>query len=37
MIVHNIQNYWGSGICSSSGMKKIENDVSETGSVSFLR
>jgi hypothetical protein len=25
------QNYWGSGLCPFSGIKKLEHDVSETG------
>jgi hypothetical protein len=31
------QNYWGSGLCTSSGIKKLEHDISETRSVSILR
>jgi hypothetical protein len=30
---YDAQNYWGSGICPSSGIKTLEHDVSETGSV----
>jgi hypothetical protein len=35
--VYAAQNYWGSGLCPSSRIKKQENDVSEAGSVSVLR
>jgi hypothetical protein len=31
------QNYWDSGLCPSFGIKKLEHDISETGSVSILR
>jgi hypothetical protein len=30
------QNYFGSGLCPSSGIMELEHDVSETGSVSVL-
>jgi hypothetical protein len=33
-MVYNTQNYWGSGLCPSFGIKKVENVVSETGPVS---
>jgi hypothetical protein len=37
-MVYNIQNYWDSGLHPSSRIPKIRKyDVSETGSVSFLR
>jgi hypothetical protein len=37
-MVHNIQNYWVSGLCPSSSIPKAkEHNVSETGSVSVLR
>jgi hypothetical protein len=33
-----IQNYWGSGLCPSSGiLKTTKHSVSETESVSILR
>jgi hypothetical protein len=35
-MVYDIQNYWGSGPCPSFGIKKPEQDVSETRSVSGL-
>jgi hypothetical protein len=28
------QNYWGPGLCPTSGIKKLEHDVSETDTVS---
>jgi hypothetical protein len=31
-----VQNFWGSGLCPSYRNKEIQNDVSETGSVSVL-
>jgi hypothetical protein len=31
-MVYNIQNYWGSGLCPSSGIKKLEN-ILETASL----
>jgi hypothetical protein len=35
---NNAQNYWGSGLCPSSGFLKIKKrNVSETGSVSVFR
>jgi hypothetical protein len=38
MMVYNIQNYWGSGLCPLSGILKTrKHSVSETGSVSILR
>jgi hypothetical protein len=34
----NEQNYWGFGLCSSSGIVETrKHNVSETGSVSVLR
>jgi hypothetical protein len=33
----NPQNRWVSGLCPFSGIKKLEHDVSETGSGSVLR
>jgi hypothetical protein len=36
-MMYDTQNYWGSGLCQSSGiLKTIKCDVSETGSVSVL-
>jgi hypothetical protein len=36
MMVHNIQNYWGFGLCPSSGILKTGNhNVSETGTVFY--
>jgi hypothetical protein len=35
-MVCDVQNYLGSGLCSSFGIKKLEHDVSETGSVSVF-
>jgi hypothetical protein len=38
MIVYNTQNYWVFGLCTSfSILKTREHNISETGSVSFLR
>jgi hypothetical protein len=37
VIVENTQNYWCSGLCPSSGIKKIEHDFTETGPISVLR
>jgi hypothetical protein len=34
---YGTQNYWGSGLCPSSRIKKVEHDISEIGSVSALR
>jgi hypothetical protein len=37
-VVYNTHNYWGSGLCPSSGiLKTIKHNVSETGSVFVLR
>jgi hypothetical protein len=36
-MVYDTQNYWVSGLCPSSGIKKLECDVLETASVSMLR
>jgi hypothetical protein len=36
-MAYDIQIYWGSGLCPSSGIKKLEHDIAETGSVSILR
>jgi hypothetical protein len=29
-------NSWGSGLCPSKGIKKLEHDILETGFISFL-
>jgi hypothetical protein len=29
-VVYDTQNYGGSGLCPSSGIKQLEHDVSET-------
>jgi hypothetical protein len=37
-MIHNIQNYWVSGLCPSSGILNTKNhNVSGTGSVSVIR
>jgi hypothetical protein len=37
-MVYNSQNYWGCGLCPSSGILEIrEHNVAETGIVSVLR
>jgi hypothetical protein len=37
-MVYNTQNYWGFGLCPSSGFLKAgEHDVSEIWSFSFIR
>jgi hypothetical protein len=33
MMVYNTQNYWVSGLCSSSGIPNTRQHVLETGSV----
>jgi hypothetical protein len=35
--IDTLRNYWVFGLCPSSGNEKLENSVSETGSVSVLR
>jgi hypothetical protein len=35
-VVYNAENYWVVGLCPSSGIK-LENNVSESGSVSVFR
>jgi hypothetical protein len=38
IMVYNIPNYWGSGLCSSSEILKTrKHNVSETGSAPVLR
>jgi hypothetical protein len=37
-MVYNTQNYWGFGLCPSSGILKTrKHNVSETGSIYVLR
>jgi hypothetical protein len=37
-MVYNIQNYWVSGLCPSSGILNTrKHNVSETGSVSIMK
>jgi hypothetical protein len=36
-MMYDTQIYWRFGLCPSSLIKKLEYDVSETGSVSVLR
>jgi hypothetical protein len=37
-MVYNTQNYWGFGLCPSSGiLEAIKHNISEIGSVSVLR
>jgi hypothetical protein len=35
-MVYDTQNYLGSGLCPLSGIKTLEHDASETGSVSKM-